>query len=51
MTSKHAFANQVIRDLIETQAEFYLGWTLDTAGGEGLNSAPIVCSLAGWGFR
>jgi hypothetical protein len=22
MTSKHAFANQVIRDLIETQAEF-----------------------------
>ena len=37
MTSKHAFANQVSRNLIETQAEFYLGWTLDTAGSEGLN--------------
>ena len=29
-----AFASQVIRDLIGTQAERYYGWTLDIAEGE-----------------
>src|SRR3981081_2925868 len=38
-----AFANQVIRDLIETQAELYLGWTLDIYEGErALPSIPFV---------
>ena len=32
-----------IRDLIETQAELYLGWTLDIAEGErALPSIPFV---------
>ena len=38
-----AFASQVIRDLIGTQAERYYGWTLDIAEGErGLPSIPFV---------
>ena len=38
-----AFGNQVIRDLIGTQAEHYYGWTLDIAEGErALPSIPFV---------
>ena len=38
-----AFANQVIRDLIGTQADRYLGWRLDIAEGERtLPSIPFV---------
>ena len=40
-----AFANQVIRDLIGTQAERYLGWTLEIAEGErALPSIPFVAA-------
>jgi hypothetical protein len=39
----HAFGNRLIKDLTETQADFYVGWTLDIAEGErALPSIPFV---------
>jgi hypothetical protein len=40
-----AFGNRVIRDLTRTQAEFYVGWTLDIFEGErALRSVPFVAA-------